>query len=77
MLIVFWMASLRVMIGFAPGHAYLGGLDAKLAVPRRASPRASVPAGSVAIANRQAVVYPFAISARTAGRLGRRHPFEG
>ena len=51
-----------LMIGFAPGHAYLGGLDAKLAVPRRASPRASVPAGSVAIANRQTVVYPFAIS---------------
>lgn len=56
-------AEYRVlMIGFAPGHAYLGGLDAKLAVPRRASPRASVPAGSVAIANRQTVVYPFAIS---------------
>lgn len=56
-------AEYRVlMIGFAPGHAYLGGLDARLAVPRRASPRASVPAGAVAIANRQAVVYPYAIS---------------
>ncbi len=51
-----------LMIGFAPGHAYMGGLDAKLAVPRRASPRASVPAGGVAIANRQTVVYPYAIS---------------
>lgn len=51
-----------LMIGFAPGHAYMGGLDAKLAVPRRATPRASVPAGSVAIANRQSVVYPYAIS---------------
>jgi KipI family sensor histidine kinase inhibitor len=51
-----------LMIGFAPGHAYLGGLDAKLAVPRRATPRPSVPAGSVAIANRQTVVYPYAIS---------------
>ena len=50
-----------LMIGFAPGHAYLGGLDAKLAVPRRPTPRVSVPAGSVAIANRQAVLYPFAI----------------
>ena len=29
-----------LMIGFAPGHAYMGGLDPKLAVPRRASPRA-------------------------------------
>ena len=51
-----------LMIGFAPGHAYMGGLDAKLAVPRRASPRAIVPAGSVAIANEQTVVYPYAIS---------------
>ncbi len=51
-----------LMIGFAPGHAYLGGLDRRLAVPRRASPRASVPAGSVAIANEQSVVYPYAIS---------------
>ncbi|MGE5641101.1 MAG: 5-oxoprolinase subunit PxpB [Clostridia bacterium] len=60
---IFCGASYRVlMIGFAPGHAYLGGLPERLAVPRRALPRAVVPAGSVAIANRQAVVYPFAIS---------------
>ena len=51
-----------LMMGFAPGHAYMGGLHAKLAVPRRASPRAVVPAGSVAIANEQTVVYPYAIS---------------
>jgi len=51
-----------LMIGFAPGHAYIGGLHAKLSVPRRATPRASVPAGSVAIANLQSVVYPYAIS---------------
>jgi KipI family sensor histidine kinase inhibitor len=50
-----------LMIGFAPGHAYLGGLDPKLSVPRRATPRALVPAGSVAIANQQSVVYPYAI----------------
>jgi KipI family sensor histidine kinase inhibitor len=50
------------MIGFAPGHAYMGGLDAKLAVARRATPRTGVPAGSVAIANDQTVVYPYAIS---------------
>ena len=56
-------AEYRVlMIGFAPGHAYLGGLDASLAVPRRATPRAQVPEGSVAIANDQTVVYPYAIS---------------
>jgi inhibitor of KinA len=40
----------------------MGGLDAKLAVPRRATPRAVVPSGSVAIANDQTVVYPYAIS---------------
>jgi len=51
-----------LMIGFAPGHAYMGGLSPKLAVPRRAAPRAIVPAGSVAIANDQTVVYPYAIS---------------
>ena len=51
-----------LMIGFAPGHAYMGGLDRKLAVPRRAAPRAVVPAGAVAIANDQTVVYPYAIS---------------
>lgn len=56
-------AKYRVlMIGFAPGHAYMGGLDPKLAVPRRATPRAVVPAGAVAIANEQTVIYPYAIS---------------
>ena len=56
-------AGYRVlMMGFAPGHAYMGGLDEKLALPRRATPRAIVPAGSVAIANEQTVIYPYAIS---------------
>jgi KipI family sensor histidine kinase inhibitor len=51
-----------LMVGFSPGHPYIGGLDPKLAVPRRATPRAMVPAGSIAIANQQTVVYPYAIS---------------
>jgi len=51
-----------LMIGFAPGHPYIGGLNAKLSVPRRATPRAIVPAGSVAVANDQTVVYPYAIA---------------
>ena len=51
-----------LMIGFAPGHAYMSGLDTKLAVPRRATPRAMVAPGAVAIANEQTVVYPYAIS---------------
>jgi inhibitor of KinA len=55
-------AEYRVlMVGFSPGLAYLGGLDERLSIPRRAAPRASVPAGSVAIANQQSVVYPYAI----------------
>ena len=46
------------MIGFAPGFPYLLGLPAALEVPRRPTPRTSVPAGSVAIAERQTGIYP-------------------
>ncbi len=46
--------------GFAPGFAYLSGLDPALTLPRRASPRPSVPAGSVAIADGYTAVYPTA-----------------
>ena len=45
-------------IGFAPGFAYLGELHARLALPRRATPRLAVPAGSLAIAERQTAIYP-------------------
>ncbi len=48
-----------LMVGFSPGQPYIGGLDAKLAVPRRATPRTRMPMGSVAIANAQTVVYPY------------------
>ncbi|OGA29948.1 MAG: hypothetical protein A3I65_05690 [Betaproteobacteria bacterium RIFCSPLOWO2_02_FULL_68_150] len=51
-----------LMVGFAPGQPYIGGLDARLAVPRLATPRTRVPAGSIAIANAQTVVYPFEIA---------------
>jgi KipI family sensor histidine kinase inhibitor len=47
-------------VGFMPGFAYLSGLDERLQVARRASPRPRVPAGSVAIAGDMAGVYPFA-----------------
>ena len=55
-------AAYRVgWLGFAPGFGYLTGLDPMLAtVPRLASPRPSVPAGSVAIAGGLAAVYPAA-----------------
>lgn len=45
------------MVGFAPGFPYLGGLDARLATPRRAQPRPLVPAGAVGIAGPQTGVY--------------------
>lgn len=46
------------MIGFVPGFAYLAEVDERIAAPRRASPRALVPAGSVGIAGPQTGVYP-------------------
>jgi KipI family sensor histidine kinase inhibitor len=44
--------------GFAPGFAYLAGGDPALRVPRRDSPRTSVPAGSVGLADHFTGVYP-------------------
>jgi KipI family sensor histidine kinase inhibitor len=44
--------------GFSPGFAYLAGLDPLLHVPRLASPRTRVPAGSVAVADRWTAAYP-------------------
>ncbi|MEO8264810.1 MAG: 5-oxoprolinase subunit PxpB [Ilumatobacteraceae bacterium] len=45
-------------LGFTPGWAYLVGLAPALRVPRRSTPRTSVTAGSVAIANEFTGVYP-------------------
>jgi KipI family sensor histidine kinase inhibitor len=44
--------------GFAPGFAYLTGLDRRLHLPRRDSPRPAVPPGAVAIADTYSAVYP-------------------
>lgn len=46
------------MLGFLPGFAYLGDVDASIAAPRRATPRTRVPAGSVGIAGLQTGIYP-------------------
>ena len=53
-------ADLEVaFVGFAPGFPYLTGLPAPLAeLPRRPTPRTSVPAGSLAVAAGFAAVYP-------------------
>ena len=45
------------MLGFAPGFAYLLGLDPRLATPRLATPRTQVAPGSVGIAGNQTGVY--------------------
>ncbi|MET7987197.1 MULTISPECIES: allophanate hydrolase subunit 1 [unclassified Streptomyces] len=53
------MAEFRVAFcGFAPGFGYLTGLPARYDVPRRATPRTAVPAGSVALAGPYTGVYP-------------------
>ncbi len=44
--------------GFAPGFGYLTGLDDRLRLPRRESPRTRVPAGAVAVAGEYTGVYP-------------------
>jgi Allophanate hydrolase subunit 1 len=46
--------------GFTPGFAYLTGLPASLAVPRRATPRTRVEAGSLGLADTYAGIYPTA-----------------
>jgi KipI family sensor histidine kinase inhibitor len=45
------------MIGFMPGFPYMGELPEGLVMPRLKTPRLSVPAGSVAIAQRQTGIY--------------------
>lgn len=70
-------------IGFAPGFAFMGLLDPVLDCPRHATPRRSVPAGSVAITGRQTAAYPMAtpggwnLLGRTSARLfdRQREPF--
>lgn len=44
--------------GFAPGFGYLTGLPERYHLPRRATPRTAVPAGSLALAGEYAGVYP-------------------
>jgi KipI family sensor histidine kinase inhibitor len=46
------------LVGFVPGWAYMGPLPDELVLPRRATPRTQVPAGSVAIAGPETGIYP-------------------
>jgi len=56
---IFTTAIYRVyMIGFLPGFAYMGGVDARIQTARREQPRSNVPKGSVGIAGAQTGIYP-------------------
>ncbi|RHW37592.1 5-oxoprolinase subunit PxpB [Lysinibacillus yapensis] len=46
------------MIGFAPGFPFMGGMDERIATPRKDSPRLAIHPGSVGIAGKQTGVYP-------------------
>jgi inhibitor of KinA len=46
------------MLGFLPGMAYMGDVPPELQLPRLATPRAKVPAGSLGIATSMTCVYP-------------------
>lgn len=57
---LFTSTTYRVyMIGFLPGFGYMGEVDERIAMPRRETPRTSVPKGSVGIAGPQTGIYPF------------------
>jgi len=45
------------MLGFTPGFAFIGGLDAALNVPRRREPRIRVESGSIGIAGGRTGIY--------------------
>ena len=46
------------MLGFAPGFPFLGGMDKKIATPRKKTPRLAIAPGSVGIAGNQTGIYP-------------------
>jgi inhibitor of KinA len=72
------------MLGFMPGFCYLGGMDERIATPRKESPRLKIPAGAVGIAGSQTGIYPlespggWQLIGQTPLKLfdpGRKHPF--
>jgi inhibitor of KinA len=46
------------MLGFAPGFPFMGGMDERIATPRKENPRLSIVPGSVGIAGKQTGIYP-------------------
>ncbi len=58
---IFTAATYRVfMLGFLPGFIYMGEVDERIAIPRKESPRLTVPKGSVGIAGKQTGIYSLA-----------------
>lgn len=58
---IFTAKTYRVfMLGFLPGFAYMGEIDARIHAPRRQTPRLEVARGSVGIAGRQTGIYSLA-----------------
>jgi inhibitor of KinA len=47
------------MIGFVPGHPFMGDLDAKLFLNRLKTPRVKVPSGSIGIVEKFCNIYPY------------------
>jgi inhibitor of KinA len=47
------------MLGFLPGFSYMGEVDERISIPRKAQPK-PVAAGSIGIAGRQTGIYPLA-----------------
>ena len=47
------------MIGFVPGHPFMGDLDSKLFLDRLKTPRVKVPSGSVGIVEKFCNIYPY------------------
>ncbi len=45
------------MLGFTPGFCYLGGMDQRISTPRKQTPRLSISAGAVGIADKQTGIY--------------------
>ena len=67
-------ADLHVyMIGFLPGHPYMGDLPEALRLPRLAEPRTRVPRGAVSIATAFSAIYP--VESPGGWRLIGRTPF--
>lgn len=46
------------MLGFAPGFPFLGGIDQRIATPRKKTPRQAISPGAVGIAGAQTGIYP-------------------